>query len=445
VNHPFLHAVRHLACGTCAAVSLYPAHAADDAPDRPNFLVIMADDLGYGDVASQGAEFPTPHLDSIAAQGTRFTDAYVTSAVCAPSRAGFLTGRYQDRFGFRGSNPEPNSQWGLPASEVTLATLLRDAGYRTALFGKWHLGKTDGIRPADHGFERFYGFLSGKHSYWNADDPEWGPIVREDNQPAALNQYLTFALADEAIGFIKESKKDPFFVFLSFSAPHGPMEAPDDYLAKAAHIKPRVRALCAAMIMAMDDATGRVLAALRSAGVADRTVILFLSDNGAAILPGSDPNGGSNAPLRGSKAELWEGGIRVPLFAAWPGRWPAGQVIADPISTLDVFPTFASLAGIALPPSLDGRSLLPILGGTTDSLPPRDLFWRFYPTQSAVRSGDLKWTRVAPDAGLFDLRSDLTESRDLSSERPEDLERLQKLWRSWHSHNSPGSLSGRND
>jgi len=444
VPHPFLHAVRHLALGTCAAVSLYPAHAADNAPERPNFLVIMADDLGYGDVASQGAEFPTPHLDSIAAKGTRFTDAYVTGPVCAPSRAGFLTGRYQDRFGFRG-NPEPGAHWGLPASEVTLAELLRDAGYRTALFGKWHLGETDGIRPADHGFERFYGFLSGKHSYWKADDPEWGPIVREDNQPAALNQYLTFALADEAIGFIKESKDDPFFVFLSFSAPHGPMEAPDDYLAKTAHIKPRVRALCAAMIMAMDDATGRVLAALRSAGVADRTVILFLSDNGAAILPGSDPNGGSNDPLRGSKAELWEGGIRVPLFAAWPGRWPSGQVIADPISSLDVFPTLASLAGIALPPNLDGRSLLPILDGTTDSLPPRDLFWRFYPTQSAVRSGDLKWTRVAPDAGLFDLRSDLTESRDLSSERPEDLERLQKLWRSWHSHNSPYSLSGNKD
>jgi arylsulfatase A-like enzyme len=320
-----------------------------EAEAKPNIVLIVADDLGHGDLSIQGCkEFSTPRIDSIAENGIRFTGAYVTCPVCAPSRAGLLTGRYQDRFGFIG-NPEPGAKWGLPKDETTLAAALKAAGYCTAMFGKWHLGEEPQYRPTARGFDEFYGFLSGKHSYWNANDPEWGPMMRGDAEPAALDKYLTFQLADEACGFIRAQKENPFFLYLAFNAPHAPMEAPPDYLAKTKHIKNRRRAVYAAMVMALDDAVGQVLDEVRRAGLEKNTLIVFLSDNGGATIPGSDENGANNAPLRGSKAQLWEGGIRVPFFVSWPGKIQPGSACDLPVISLDLFPTLAALTGAEVP------------------------------------------------------------------------------------------------
>ena len=403
--------------------------------ERPNIVLILADDLGYGDLSVQGCtEFSTPHIDSIAEQGMRFTDAYVTGPVCAPSRAGLLSGRWQDRFGFHG-NPAPKADWGLPVEETTLADVLKTAGYRTAIFGKWHLGEAKGYRPLERGFDEFYGFLSGKHSYWNANDDFWGPIVEGNAKPAELNQYLTFELADRACDFITVEKNNPFFLYLSFNAPHAPMEAPDEYIGKAAHIERLDRKLCAAMIMALDDAVGQVLECIQHAGIEKDTLVVFMSDNGAPTIPGSDRNGGSNGALRGSKAQLWDGGIRVPFMIRWSGRVSAGTVNCTPIISLDLFPTFGNLAGTDIPPNLDGTDLTGLITGAGNTLPKRDLFWKFYHPQSAVRSGELKWTKVDQASGFFNVTTDLSESQDLSVQQPEVMKQLQFRWQKWNEKN----------
>lgn len=409
-----------------------------DAPTsapRPNIVFILLDDLGYGDLSIHGCEdFKTPNMDSIAEQGMRFADAYVTCPVCAPSRAGMMSGRWQDRFGFR-ENPAPNAHWGLPLTESTLADTLKSAGYRTAIFGKWHIGEDEGYRPLDRGFDEFYGFLSGMHSYWKANDPFWGPIVEGDAQPAPLEQYLTFELADRGVDFIKRSAQEPFFLFLSFNAPHTPMQAPKKYLRKASHIEDEMRRTCAAMVMALDDAVGDVLDAIRSEKIEEKTVVVLMSDNGGALIPGSSQNGADNGPLRGSKAQLWEGGVRVPFFVKWPGTVPAGTVNSTPVISLDLFPTFGSLAGAELPPDLDGVDLWSLIQGKGQTLPERGFFWRFYDTQSAVRFGDIKWTRVDAEQGLFDLASDIGESENLIEKTPEILQQLRQRWKKWHSKN----------
>ncbi|MCF7817083.1 MAG: sulfatase-like hydrolase/transferase [Kiritimatiellales bacterium] len=407
-------------------------------PAKPNILLIVADDLGYGDLGIQGCkEFATPNIDSIARNGMRFSNAYVSCPVCAPSRAGLLTGRYQDRFGFCG-NPKPGAEWGLPVGEQTIASALKAAGYRTAVFGKWHLGEEPQYRPTARGFDEFYGFLSGKHSYWHAEDPHWGPMVRDDAEAAELPKYLTFALADKACGFIKESKPGPFFLYLAFNAPHAPMEAPPEYLEKTRGIKDPQRSIYAAMVLALDDAVGQVLDVLRQAGTADDTLVVFLSDNGGAIIDGSDRNGASNAPLRGSKAQLWEGGIRVPFLAAWPGKIQPGGVSDVPVISLDLFPTFAGLAGAKAPDVLDGLDLSDLLCGKVKQLPPRDLFWRFYDTQKVVRSGDIKWIRMESDNGLYNVFEDPAESDNRLNQSEQYravAEQLGTRWQEWDRSN----------
>ena len=416
-----------------------PAFYFAQANEKPNIVFILADDLGYGDLSLHGCtEFKTPHMDSIAQRGVRFTDAYVTCPVCAPSRAGLLSGRWQDRFGFTG-NPAPNAKWGLPLTETTMADVLKAAGYRTAVFGKWHVGDAPGYRPLDRGFDEFYGFLSGMHSYWNADDPFWGPIVEGDAEPAKLEKYLTFELADRACDFITRHSPPattPFFLYLSFSAPHTPMEAPKRYLERTTHIKDPLRTVYAAMVMAMDDAIGQVLDCIRKEGLEENTMVVFMSDNGGALLDGAARNGASNAPLRGSKAELWEGGVRVPFFVKWPGKIPGGTVNQTPVISLDLFPTFGKLAGAGLPENLDGTDLTGLMTGARESLPDRDFFWKFYDTQSAVRSGDLKWSRVEPASGLFDVAADPGETTDLSAQYPEKLQQLRQRWQKWNQKNA---------
>ncbi|MBC2593901.1 sulfatase-like hydrolase/transferase [Ruficoccus amylovorans] len=398
----------------------------------------MADDLGYADIGAHGnVEFPTPNLDRLAGMGMRFTQGYVTGPVCGPSRAGLITGRNQERFGFEG-HPGPKDTWGLPLDEDTLPASLKAAGYRTALFGKWHLGSEPGYRPLDRGFDEFYGFLSGMHDYFKQDDPNWGLIVEGEGSPAELPQYLTFELADRTAAFIRRQAQEdsPFFVWLSFNAPHTPMQAPRRYLDKAQHIEGKLRSTYAAMVMAMDDAIATVINALEESGVLDDTVIVFMSDNGGAMLDGGARNGARNDPLRGSKAQLWEGGVRVPFFIIWPEQIPAGQVRDEIVSSLDLYPTFTALANATTPDKLEGVDLSALLQGEPmPELFQRELHWRFYGTQKAVRRGDLKWVRVSGDGGLYGMSKSVREDEDLSETHGPEAEALEESWVDWNSVN----------
>ncbi len=420
-----------LAClGTLSGTALAAA--------RPDILLIVADDLGYGDMSAYGCkEFATPHLDRLAAQGLRFSSGYVAAPVCGPSRAGLLTGRHPSRIPFHG-NPAPGSESGLPLEHKTMADHLKAAGYRTAALGKWHLGETPQHHPMSRGFDEFFGFLSGMHSYFKAEDAAWGPVLR-GREKAELKQYLTFALADEACAFIRRQKADPFFLYLAFNAPHVPLEAPDNYLAKTQHLADPRRKICAAMILALDDAIGRVLAALRESGRAENTLVVFLSDNGAALIPGSAENGGSNAPLRGSKAQLWEGGVRVPFCIQWPGHIKAGGVSDTPVSSLDLLPTFlaAAQSGHLAPRDVifDGVNLLPWLEGKAEPPVREHLFWKFGARQMAIRGAEVKLVQVDADKGLFNLRQDIAETKDITAKRPVLARQLEAAWKKWDAAN----------
>ncbi|MDP0496562.1 MAG: sulfatase-like hydrolase/transferase [Verrucomicrobiota bacterium JB024] len=409
---------------------------------RPNILLILADDLGYADIGVHGnTEFPTPNLDQLAEMGMRFTQAYVTGPVCGPSRAGLVTGRNQERFGFEG-HPNPKETWGLPLDEYTFPAALQKAGYTTALFGKWHLGSEPGYRPRDRGFDEFYGFLFGMHDYFQEDDPYWGPIVEGDGTPAELPQYLTFELADRTSAFIRRQAKEhnPFFVWLSFNAPHTPMEAPRHYLDKTKHIEGKRRSTYAAMVMALDDAVKTVMNALEESDVINNTVIIFMSDNGGPILH----NGSCNDPLRGYKAQLWEGGVRVPFFIIWPDHIPAGQVRDEIISSLDLYPTFAALANAQTPNTLEGMNLTALLNGQPmPELFQRELFWRFYSTQKAVRHGDLKWVRVDKEKGLYDMSESVREDNNISDTHSQDAEMMRASWVEWNKDNPKIKLNQR--
>lgn len=432
-------AVQHPDVAAALKAQLDPFTGGATAPvsaQKPNILLMVADDLGYGDLSAYGCrDFQTPHLDALAAGGMRFTAGYVTAPLCSPSRAGLLTGRHQCRFLPYGGNP-PDASTGLPVEARTLADRLKDAGYRTAALGKWHLGESAELHPMSRGFDEFFGFLSGMHDYYKTDDPRWGSILR-GRQREELKQYLTFALADEACAFVRRDAPGPFFLYLAFNAPHIPHQAPPEYLAKTSHLADPKRRINAAMILALDDAVGRVMAALRESGRLENTLVIFLSDNGAALLKGSAENGGSNAPLRGGKTQLWEGGVRIPFFVSWSGRMAAGGVTADPVSALDVMPTALAAAGVNAPPEwkLEGRNLLPWLAGGAAAPRRGPLFWKFGVGQTAVRDGDVKWVRVGREGGVFNVRGDPGETKDLAGDPSSDAGQLERSWRAWDREN----------
>jgi len=445
------------------------------AADSPtNLVLIIADDLGYGETSAQNpsTEVPTPHLDSIAKNGVRFTNAYVTAPFCAASRAGMITGRYQTRFGFEfnpigARNEEPGI--GLPVSEKTLADGLRDeAGYTTALVGKWHLGGTAPFHPLRRGYDEFFGFLHEGHYYrpspyegmttwlrrktlpgdatgrWTSADgrriysdhlgrnePEYdadNPLYR-NGQPVEEAANLTDAFSREAAAFITRCGSErPFFLHLAYNAVHSPMQADDAYLARFAHIEDLQRRIFAGMLAQLDEGVGTVLAAIEKAGVRERTLVVFLSDNGGPVRELTSRNG----PLRGEKSSLLEGGIRVPFFMSLPGTIPAGQVYDEPVSSLDLFPTALALARMGETESLDGVDLMPYLTGKKSGPPHENLYWRVGP-QAALRQGDWKLVRAGQkgQAGpwqLYELAKDPGESKDLVGEKPDIVEELVREW-----------------
>src|SRR6266446_6173652 len=350
-----------------ALTLLVPSSAAQGTP--PNIIIILADDLGYGDVSFNGSpDWITPNIDSLTTNGIRCSNGYVTHPFCSPSRAALLTGRYQQRFGHE-NQPEQddnNTVLGLPIGELVLPQMLKPAGYVCGAIGKWHLGTAQNLRPMQRGFDEFFGFLGGESPY---NPPV--PVFR-NNTPVTESTYLTDAFTREAVSFINRHASQPFFLFLSYSAPHSPYQATQSYLNRVSNISDPARQTYAAMITAMDDGVGQVLQTLQTQNLLNNTLIFFLSDNGAASADFT-----RNDPLRGAKFDVLEGGIRVPFVVQWTGRLPANCVYDQPVSALDIVPTIAGVAGVSLPTdrTYDGLNILPYLI-SQQAIPSRTLFWR---------------------------------------------------------------------
>lgn len=438
-------------------------------------VLLVADDLGYGELGCQGnSEIPTPNIDSIAANGMRFTQGYVTAAYCSASRAGLMTGRYQTRFGYEFNpighhNDDPDA--GLPPSETTLPEYLLEAGYVSALIGKWHLGGHAKFHPLRHGFDEFFGFThegryfvpppyhgvttmmrrrvlpGGGQGMWTSDDgktiysthmgtnePDYdanNPVIR-GGQPVEETSHLTDAFTREAVDFIERNQDRPFFLYLPYNAVHSPLQGADAYMEKFASIDDIHRRIFAAMLAHMDDSVGAVLQALRDTGLEENTLIFFLSDNGGPTRELTSKNG----PLRDGKGSVYEGGLRVPFLVQWKKKLPANVVYEKPILSLDIFATAAAVAGKPVKAgSIDGVNLIPYLTGEKSGQPRHEFYWRLN-QKTALRVDDWKIVqnpkRGQPEQWeLYHLAEDISESNDLSDTNPEKLSEMILIWEAW--------------
>ncbi len=376
---------------------------------KPNILVILIDDAGYADFGFMGnKDLQTPEIDKLAASGTVFTDAHVTASVCSPSRAGIMSGRYQQRFGFECNGV--GKGLGLATSEKTLASALKENGYNTYAIGKWHLGDVEKYQPNQRGFDEFYGFLEGSRHYFydeKNDRPGSPHAIRHNNEQVKFNGYLTDVFGDKAVEYIGQNKNKPFFMYLAFNAVHNPMEAKKEDLEK---FKDHPRQNLAAMTWSLDENVGKVINKLKAEGILENTLIFFLSDNG-----GATDNESSCLPLKGWKGIEFEGGHRVPFVVSWKGHLPAKNKNHKLTSSLDIYATSLDVASAKFPQNLplDGVSLIPFLSGKNSNAPHDMLFWR-KDQAAAVRVGNYKMIRLR-DYGsvLYNLKSDLGETVDL--------------------------------
>lgn len=446
-----------------AILGLWLAGPARTAERQPNIVILLADDLGYADVGFQGCrDIPTPNIDALAKGGVRCTSGYVSGPYCSPSRAGLLTGRYQQRFGHE-FNPGPRGEFGgngssigLPLSETTMADRLKAAGYATGIVGKWHLGVASKFHPQRRGFDEYFGFLGGAHVYLpglpnivfpglqRVPGRQTAPIYR-GTEVVQETEYLTDAFAREAVSFIERHQKQPFFLYLAFNAVHTPMHATDKRLKRFASITDPMRRTYCAMTLALDEAIGKVLDKLRSTKLEQDTLIFFCSDNGGPTVRRAALNASRNTPLRGSKVSTLEGGIRVPFVVSWKGKLPAGKVFDQPVIQLDFLPTALAAAGVEPKTNwrLDGVNLVPYFKGETASAPHDVLYWRLG-QQMAIRKGDWKLVKYLHEfAGevsssslsplrLYNLSRDIGESSDLASAQPDKANELKGLWDQWN-------------
>lgn len=428
----FLKAAGAGAVVLAAGGSLVGAKAAP-AARKPNVVVMLADDLGYAELGVQGCrDIPTPNIDSIAKNGIRFTNGYVSCPVCSPTRAGLMTGRYQQRFGHE-FNPGPaqlaEATFGLPLTETTFADRMKSLGYVTGAFGKWHLGYEPQFHPQKRGFDEFYGFLGGAHDYLDAKADGGNPIL-DGSKPVEKVDYTTDAFAREAVSFIERHKDVPFFLYLPFNAVHAPLESTQKYLDRFSSIDEKKRRTFAAMNSAMDDGVGAVLGKLRELGLEEDTLVIFLSDNGGPTASTTS----RNDPLRGFKGQVLEGGIRIPFMMQWKGRIPAGQTSDQPVISLDLLPTALTAAGGSVAPEmkLDGVDLMPHVTGAESGAPHDRLFWRFG-KQWAVRMGDWKLEKQANgEPELYNLTKDIGESTNLAAKDPAKVKELQAAYDEWN-------------
>lgn len=404
---------------------------------QPNILMILADDMGYGDLGCYGSlQIETPVLDKLAASGIRCTDGYVCANVCAPSRAGLLTGRHPQRFGFEHnlnrSFPTLPERLGVPVEQKTIADHLKAAGYRTSLIGKWHIGDSvPGMLPNARGFDYFFGMRTGSHNYF--PKPDKNNLFRNDDPVKKIDHpYLTDWFTHEAIAQMTGDEK-PFFCFLSYNTPHTPMQAKEEDLSRFTHIKGKRRQIYAAMQWNMDQNIGRIIAHLREQELLENTLIVFYSDNGGSVTASH----ACNAPLRGMKGSFLEGGIRVPFIFSWPKGLPSGTTFTHPFTSLDLLPTFVAAAGKELPPretkkgrkkiiNYDGHNLLPFLRGKNKEAPHKAIHWRMTMRGAAIREGDWKLlVNVHTPPALYNLADDISEQKNLYHEMPD---KVADLW-----------------
>ncbi|MCP5537362.1 MAG: sulfatase-like hydrolase/transferase [Akkermansiaceae bacterium] len=428
------------------------------AGEKPNILLIVADDMGYGDLSCYGSkQIKTPNLDKLAENGIRCTDGYVTNCVCAPSRAGLLTGRYGSRFGFEHNLGQPDylkpEFAGIPLDEPLVSDRMKALGYRTGMIGKWHLGESvEGHHPNARGFEFFFGMLGGHHDYWPTPDKNQ-LLFNRDKVTEIRTPYLTDWFTLEAIDFINNRGKAatrktdaPWFLYLSYNTPHAPMQAKKEDLEKYAHIHNKTRRIYCAMQDCMDRNIGKVIDTLKTNKQLENTLIVFISDNGGSV----EVSHAVNAPLTGTKGTYYEGGIRVPTIFHWPAKLKPG-VYQQPLISLDFMATFVAAAG-GTPPApgkriprspqkgrankattiYDSVDLTPFLTGEKTDAPHAFLAWRTALRQSAIRMGDWKLLQAAcmPTA-LYNLAEDIGETKNVAAEHPDIVRRLLDKQMQW--------------
>ena len=417
------------AAGAAAAALAGMARGQEKAVRKPNFVIILADDMGYGDSSVYDGWIRTPHMERLAATGLKFTDFHSSGAVCSPTRAGLLTGRYQQRAGIPGViNADPRvaaHHTGLQTSEITFAKLLKQAGYTCGIFGKWHLGYTKQYNPVHHGFDRFRGYVSGNIDYISHYDRmgvyDWWDGLEHVQEEG----YVTHLITKHSLGFIEANRDRPFCLYVAHEAVHTPLQGPKSPAIRgpnrAKGNRANAKETYTEMMRAMDDGIGEIVAALDRLGLAEDTLVFFFSDNGGT-------KHGSNAPLRGYKGSVWEGGHRVPAIASWPGRIEPGTVTDQLAISLDVMPTLLDLAGAPQPKDrkLDGVSLAPLL---LDGKPQgrRKLFWN----GQAMRDGKWKLVLGPRGASLYDLSKDIGEATDLAAQGPGRVQAMRAAIEAW--------------
>jgi arylsulfatase A-like enzyme len=475
------------------ALAAMPAHAAP--PRKPNVIVILADDLGYGDTGVYGSKIvKTPNIDALARDGVRFTQGYVSHPVCAPSRAALLTGRYQTRFGYEFNPVGRDRNGGVSLDETFIGQVMQKAGYRTGMVGKWHLGQSGDYHPVARGFDEYFGTTAGANAFivdTKAGDEfhtppgaeatygtaeggtglgsgseaaqmvvlrERSPITR-GRDPVEVKEYLTDAFTNEAVRFIGANKDKPFFLYLAHTTPHTPLQAPAKYIDRYKDVPNKGQRVYAAMVSALDDSVGALRAKLKAEGIEKDTLIVLLSDNGCAGYVG---DACTNTPLNGYKGTHLEGGVRVPFVMAWPGHIPP-KVETRVVSSLDIAPTAAALAGATMPKGSDGVDLIPYLTGKNTATPNPTLYWRSGPN-FAIRDGDWKmWmvnradpseqastgSSITPDGVqakmsplgrfvmLYNLKDDPSETKNLAKDQPDVVARLQAKIEAWDKANVP--------
>lgn len=433
-----------------AAIALSFATSIQAAP--PNILFILADDLGYGDLSCYGSkDIRTPNLDKLAQQGVRLTDAYSAACVCTPTRAAFITGRYPQHFGFDWVIRYKEKDRGLPATTPTLAKQLKSAGYATALLGKWHLGYKPEFQPRAHGFDRFFGFLAADLDFYSHKDANGDPGLYDDELQVQMGGYLTDLITQHAVGWISARKRQslaketrifpetriprsqdkPWFLFVSYNAPHWPFQVPDKVEERNKdNYEPEhgTRADYVKMVERMDSGIGQILDALDKSKQADNTLVIFTSDNGGERL--SD-----NGPFFHGKYTLWEGGIRVPAIVRWPGHLSANHISHQPVITMDWTASILSAAGVKPDQPLDGDNVLPLLKDDA-TIRNRTFYWRLPRPDDkygmkALRDGNWKYVYDREMEMLFDLKDDPGERKNLAKEKPDVVADLRKRWTEW--------------
>jgi arylsulfatase A-like enzyme len=422
-----------LACLLALCLGLLSSTQARAADSKPNFIVFLADDLGWGELGCQGftKEVPTPNIDSIAQHGIRFTDGYIAATYCSPSRAGLMTGRYPTRFGHEFNGGGPN--FGLPLTETTVANHMKDLGYATCAIGKWHLGDQPNNEPTKRGYDEYMGCLANPGSYF--EPRQWRDSLNKVTPGKGF--YTTDAFADRGVDWIERNKSHPFFLYMPFNGVHAPLEATPKYLERFPNIADKKRKTFCAMLSAVDDAVGKVMAKLRDAGLEKNTLVIFLSDNGGPTASTTSSNG----PLRGFKMTTNEGGTRVPFMMQWPDQLPAGKTYDQPVMNLDVLPTLVVAGGGKVDPAwkLDGVDIMPFLKEPTKPTAHTVMYWKYGP-QWAIIEGEWKLvvSRVDGDKPrLIHLSADLSEANDRLTSDPDKVTELTAKWKAWDKEQKP--------